>query len=155
VRGAARARRRSGRDRGGRRGRLRPARRRAGRARRASGLRAARFPARLPRRLRRLGAPARIEILRTRHAPGRERQPEEEDAEDPHAPHTESLAREGREAERPCYPPRPRSEETMTFFQTPPEIGNQFTDDAVLRAYLDRVLPDDVRAAVTPSMLEL
>ena len=33
----------------------------------------------------------------------------------------------------------------MAFFQTAPTLGNQYTDDRVLRSYLARVLPDDVR----------
>lgn len=33
----------------------------------------------------------------------------------------------------------------MAFFQTPPELGNQFDDDALLKEYLARVLPEDVR----------
>ncbi len=38
------------------------------------------------------------------------------------------------------------------FFQSPPELGNQFTTDAVLRAYLARVLPEDVAHDVTPTL---
>lgn len=36
----------------------------------------------------------------------------------------------------------------MTFIQTAPELGNQYLDDRVLRSYLARVLPDDVRRAL-------
>lgn len=43
----------------------------------------------------------------------------------------------------------------MAFFQTPPSIGNQFDDDRVLRSYLARVLPDEVRRDVTPALAEL
>ncbi len=35
----------------------------------------------------------------------------------------------------------------MSFFQDPPRLGNQYDDDALLREYLDRVLPPDVRRA--------
>lgn len=37
----------------------------------------------------------------------------------------------------------------MAFYQTSPTLGNQYTDDRVLRSYLARTLPDDVRAGVT------
>ncbi|MGH7668645.1 MAG: acyl-CoA dehydrogenase family protein, partial [Gemmatimonadaceae bacterium] len=37
----------------------------------------------------------------------------------------------------------------MGFIQTPPSLGNQFTDDRVLRSYLARVLsPDQLRASI-------
>ncbi len=37
----------------------------------------------------------------------------------------------------------------MGFIQTPPSLGNQYTDDRVLRSYLARVLgPDQLRAAI-------
>jgi acyl-CoA dehydrogenase len=34
----------------------------------------------------------------------------------------------------------------MAFFQTPPELANQYDDDPLLQEYLARVLPPDVRA---------
>ena len=40
----------------------------------------------------------------------------------------------------------------MPFFQDPPRLGNQFTDDRVLRSYLARALPEEVRRAVEPSL---
>ena len=40
----------------------------------------------------------------------------------------------------------------MAFFQTEPTIGNQFTTDRVLRSYLERVLPEDVRRELEPSL---
>lgn len=40
----------------------------------------------------------------------------------------------------------------MPFFQDPPEIGNQFVEDRVLRSYLARALPGDARAAIEPSL---
>src|SRR5690348_3710238 len=40
----------------------------------------------------------------------------------------------------------------MAFFQTPPELGNQLTDDAMLTSYLARILPEDVRRAVLPEL---
>ena len=43
----------------------------------------------------------------------------------------------------------------MWFRQSPPELGNQYADDPVLRSYLRRVLPGDVLAAVEPSLVEL
>ncbi|HEY4122361.1 MAG TPA: acyl-CoA dehydrogenase, partial [Byssovorax sp.] len=43
----------------------------------------------------------------------------------------------------------------MAFFQDPPELGNQFDDDGVLRSYLARALPDDVRRAIEPELREM
>jgi alkylation response protein AidB-like acyl-CoA dehydrogenase len=41
------------------------------------------------------------------------------------------------------------------FFQTPPQLGNQFTEDRALRSLLARVLGPDVHAAVTPNLARL
>ena len=41
------------------------------------------------------------------------------------------------------------------FNQPPPELGNQYDDDRVLRQYLARVLPKDVLADVEPSLREM
>ena len=41
---------------------------------------------------------------------------------------------------------------TPDTVQTPPELGNQYDTDRVLRSYLRRVLPDDVHAAVRPGL---
>jgi len=38
------------------------------------------------------------------------------------------------------------------FRQAPPELGNQYDDDRVLRSYLARVLPEAVRREVEPSL---
>lgn len=38
------------------------------------------------------------------------------------------------------------------FTQEPPELGNQYDDDRVLRSYLRRHLPDEVHEEVTPSL---
>jgi acyl-CoA dehydrogenase len=40
----------------------------------------------------------------------------------------------------------------MAFFQEPPALGNTFTNDDALRAYLARVLPDEMRRAVEPEL---
>jgi acyl-CoA dehydrogenase len=40
----------------------------------------------------------------------------------------------------------------MAFFQAPPALGNQFTDDRVLRSHLARVLPPDVLAEISPTL---
>ncbi|HEV7802409.1 MAG TPA: acyl-CoA dehydrogenase family protein [Burkholderiales bacterium] len=40
----------------------------------------------------------------------------------------------------------------MPFKQPPPELGNQYEDDRVLRSYLHRVLADDVRIALEPQL---
>jgi alkylation response protein AidB-like acyl-CoA dehydrogenase len=43
----------------------------------------------------------------------------------------------------------------MAFFQDPPELANQYDDDALLREYLERKLPGELRAASTPELREL
>jgi alkylation response protein AidB-like acyl-CoA dehydrogenase len=43
----------------------------------------------------------------------------------------------------------------MSFFQEPPRLGNQYDDDALLRSYLDRVLPRDMRAGLEDEFREL
>ena len=43
----------------------------------------------------------------------------------------------------------------MAFYQDPPRLGNQYEEDRVLRSYLSRALPPDVRAAIAPSLSEL
>ena len=40
----------------------------------------------------------------------------------------------------------------MIFIQQPPGLGNQHIDDRVLRSYLHRALPDDVRAEIEPEL---
>jgi acyl-CoA dehydrogenase len=40
----------------------------------------------------------------------------------------------------------------MAFFQEPPELTNQYRDDRVLRSYLARVLPADVKPQIEPSL---
>ncbi|MCC7382511.1 MAG: acyl-CoA dehydrogenase family protein [Deltaproteobacteria bacterium] len=41
------------------------------------------------------------------------------------------------------------------FLQTPPTLGNQYRDDALLREYLARALPQDLRGAIEPELNEL
>jgi acyl-CoA dehydrogenase len=43
----------------------------------------------------------------------------------------------------------------MTFFQSAPSLGNQYDEDVLLREYLARRLPEDVRRAVEPSLVEM
>lgn len=43
----------------------------------------------------------------------------------------------------------------MSFLQSAPELGNQYDDDRVLRSYLARVLPAEVRAEVEPALREM
>ncbi|WP_434391542.1 acyl-CoA dehydrogenase family protein [Melittangium boletus] len=43
----------------------------------------------------------------------------------------------------------------MSFFQDPPRLGNQYDDDALLRGYLDRVLPRDMKAGLEEEFREL
>ena len=40
----------------------------------------------------------------------------------------------------------------MSFSQAPPELGNQYAEDRVLRAYLHRVLPADMRTDLEPTL---
>ena len=43
----------------------------------------------------------------------------------------------------------------MTFQQKPPELGNQYDDDRVLRSYLARVLPADMLREIEESLREM
>src|SRR5437868_1192530 len=43
----------------------------------------------------------------------------------------------------------------MAFFQTPPELGNQFEADRVLQSFLRRRVPSAVRDAITPSLARM
>ena len=43
----------------------------------------------------------------------------------------------------------------MTFIQTPPELGNQYLDDRVLRSYLGRTLPPEVLSEIEPELLAM
>src|SRR5687768_5114149 len=43
----------------------------------------------------------------------------------------------------------------MAFYQTPPELGNQYLDDDVLRRYLKTALPPDVLARIEPELSDL
>jgi acyl-CoA dehydrogenase len=43
----------------------------------------------------------------------------------------------------------------MPFFQNPPQLGNQYDDDPLLREYLARTLPADMLAAVEGELREL
>jgi alkylation response protein AidB-like acyl-CoA dehydrogenase len=42
-----------------------------------------------------------------------------------------------------------------SFNQPPPELGNQYQDDRVLRSYLRRALPEEMLRAVEPTLAEL
>jgi acyl-CoA dehydrogenase len=44
---------------------------------------------------------------------------------------------------------------SQPFNQPPPALGNQYDDDRVLRSYLRRALPEDVRREIEPSLSEL
>lgn len=41
------------------------------------------------------------------------------------------------------------------FLQSPPALGHQYTDDRVLQAYLQRVLPSERRETLTPALMAL
>lgn len=43
----------------------------------------------------------------------------------------------------------------MSFLQTPPQLGDQYSDDRVLRSYLRRSLPPEVLAEIEPSLTEM
>ncbi|MGO8969237.1 MAG: acyl-CoA dehydrogenase family protein [Myxococcaceae bacterium] len=43
----------------------------------------------------------------------------------------------------------------MSFFQSAPELGNQYDDDVLLQEMLARRLPEDVRRAIEPSLVEM
>lgn len=43
----------------------------------------------------------------------------------------------------------------MPFQQTPPALGNQYEDDAVLRSYLRRSIPSDVLREIEPALVEM
>lgn len=43
----------------------------------------------------------------------------------------------------------------MPFEQTPPSLGNQYTDDRVLRSYLARTLPPEMLREIEPALFEL
>jgi alkylation response protein AidB-like acyl-CoA dehydrogenase len=43
----------------------------------------------------------------------------------------------------------------MSFFQTPPVLGNQFESDRVLQSFLRRRVPADVLASITPSLARM
>ena len=40
----------------------------------------------------------------------------------------------------------------MSFLQDPPRLGNQFNEDRVLRSLLGRLVPEDVRRDIEPSL---
>ncbi|HEX7602333.1 MAG TPA: acyl-CoA dehydrogenase family protein, partial [Polyangiaceae bacterium] len=40
----------------------------------------------------------------------------------------------------------------MAFYQTPPELGNQYTADRMMRSYLTRTLPKEVLREIEPSL---
>jgi acyl-CoA dehydrogenase len=41
------------------------------------------------------------------------------------------------------------------FNQAPPELGNQYEDDRVLRSYLRRALPPEVLGEIEPALAEM
>ena len=43
----------------------------------------------------------------------------------------------------------------VAFFQGPPALENQYRRDRVLRSYLARTLPDDMRRAIEPAFDEM
>jgi acyl-CoA dehydrogenase len=43
----------------------------------------------------------------------------------------------------------------MSFLQTPPNLGNQYKDDRVLRSYLARTLPVEMLREIEPSLTEM
>src|SRR5215210_2922629 len=47
------------------------------------------------------------------------------------------------------------SRKLMPFNQTPPALGNQYTQDRVLRSFLARALPPDMLSEIEPALVEL
>ncbi|MDX1511885.1 MAG: hypothetical protein R3249_11095, partial [Nitriliruptorales bacterium] len=45
--------------------------------------------------------------------------------------------------------------EQTGFFQDPPRLRDEWTDDTALRRYIERVLPADVRADIEPELAEM
>ena len=43
----------------------------------------------------------------------------------------------------------------MSFFQAPPQLGNPYANDALLRSYLSRALPPDVLRSIEPTLAEM
>lgn len=43
----------------------------------------------------------------------------------------------------------------MSFYQDAPRLSNQYDDDALLREYLDRTLPEDMRREIEPELRDL
>jgi acyl-CoA dehydrogenase len=43
----------------------------------------------------------------------------------------------------------------MPFFQSPPTLGNQYTDDSFLRSYLARTLPASMLREIEPELIDL
>ena len=43
----------------------------------------------------------------------------------------------------------------MAFIQTPPQLSDPYENDALLRSYLARVLPDDARRDIEPTLREI
>ncbi|MGH8744486.1 MAG: acyl-CoA dehydrogenase family protein, partial [Burkholderiales bacterium] len=43
----------------------------------------------------------------------------------------------------------------MVFIQPPPELGNQYSDDRVLRSYLARNLPSNMLLEIEPALMEM
>ena len=41
------------------------------------------------------------------------------------------------------------------FLQPPPQLGNQYQEDRVLRSYLHRVLPDVIHNEIRPELLHI
>ena len=42
----------------------------------------------------------------------------------------------------------------MTFVQEPPQLGNQYDEDRVLRSFLRRTLPTEVLSEIEPQLRE-
>src|SRR3989338_3779648 len=43
----------------------------------------------------------------------------------------------------------------IDFFQTPPQLGNQYEEDKILKSYLKRVLPAEMRVEIEPDLIHL
>ena len=92
----------------------------------------------------------RIEVLRVRRGRDRDRQRQNGEQQASSRSHVISL-----DARGPSRTPGELPWQAMPFFQEPPTLGNQYTADKPLRAYLERTLPDDMRRAIEPELAEM
>src|SRR5690606_33182303 len=109
------------------------------------------------RRARRARRPARARgrALRDRRLGHRERGPQAPRRQRALCRGRRRLRRWPRHLDRAQALSVPHERMNALFTQTPPRLGNQYRDDAFLRAYLRRVLPPEVLREIEPQLEEL